>query len=487
MNTKFDHQSSLGRVLEKICEIAEKSTNGDYIFRGEPKFYPEVASSLYRQYQGDIDIDDFDIRIVQTEILNEAKEYTDKTDEFEILCELQHFGGKTNLIDFTTDYLIALFFACDGVQGEPGRVILLKKESEDYEIKKSGNLRDLQKTVFVQSVKGFIQPGAYDVVSISEDLKEDVLDYLRRHHDISTKTIYTDLHGFIKNQGLHRSVYTEYHRGLTSQNRGTATQNRPEKQVWYEKAIVHYTDALELKPDFPEGYHNRGLVYFDAGEFERAIQDFNRAIELNPVSAPAYNNRGIVYSKKGDFDRAIRDYSKVISLKPDLLDGYNNRGIAYRERGDFDKAIQDFDTVIALDPNNAFVYNSRGNIYSKKGDFDRAIQDYDRAIQLNPNDAIFYGNRGNAYSKKGDFDRAIQDYDRAIKLNPNDAISYTNRGEVWLHLKEWEKAKGDLTFARDNGVNIVTSFHNDYESVEDFEKKNDIQLPENIAAMLKDG
>ena len=34
--------------------------------------------------------------------------------DFEILTELQHYGGKTNLIDFTTDYLIALFFACDG-------------------------------------------------------------------------------------------------------------------------------------------------------------------------------------------------------------------------------------------------------------------------------------------------------------------------------------------------------------------------------------
>ena len=129
MNTQSDYQNGLDGVLQKICEITEKSADGDYIFRGEPEFYPEVASSLYRQYQGDIDIDNFDIEIVQTEILNEAKEYTNETDRFEILSELQHFGGKTNLIDFTTDYLIALFFACDGAQGKPGRIILLKKES----------------------------------------------------------------------------------------------------------------------------------------------------------------------------------------------------------------------------------------------------------------------------------------------------------------------------------------------------------------------
>ena len=34
------------------------------------------------------------------------------------------------------------------------------------------------------------------------------------------------------------------------------------------------------------------------------------------------------------------------------------------------------------------------------------------------------------------------------------------------------------------GADIVDSFHNDYASVEDFEQKTGIQLPEDIAAML---
>jgi hypothetical protein len=54
-----------------------------------------------------------------------------------------------------------------------------------------------------------------------------------------------------------------------------------------------------------------------------------------------------------------------------------------------------------------------------------------------------------------------------------------------LHIKKWENAKLDLTFARNLRVDIITSFHNDYESVEDFEQKNDIRLPEDIAAMLR--
>ena len=45
--------------------------------------------------------------------------------DFEILTDIQHYGGETNLIDFTRGYLIALFFACDGSFDEDGRIITL--------------------------------------------------------------------------------------------------------------------------------------------------------------------------------------------------------------------------------------------------------------------------------------------------------------------------------------------------------------------------
>ena len=119
--------SDVERVLQVINELTRQSAGGGYIYRGEPKCYSKVSSSLYRPYQ-DIEAEEFDIKIVQEEILGQAKMYTRYTgeiDDFEILSQLQHNGGATNLIDFTTDCLIALFFACDGEPDEPGRVILL--------------------------------------------------------------------------------------------------------------------------------------------------------------------------------------------------------------------------------------------------------------------------------------------------------------------------------------------------------------------------
>ena len=438
-------------VLEKITEIAEKSATGDYIYRGESKCHGKVRSALYREYETDIEAENFDIAVVQEEILREAREYTThKMDDLEILTELQHHGGKTNLIDFTTDYLVALFFACDGNLDKSGRVILLQNQSGDYEVVKPPRTITRagdQKSIFVQAPKGIVAPDI--VVCIPANLKENILDYLQKHHDISTKTIYNDLHGYIENRRIHKSAYTEFYKGATCQDRGDSTKNPADKR--YDKAIKHYTEAIDLNPKLIQAYNNRGNVYRSKDKFDAAIQDYNTAIALNPEFAEAYNNRGAAYGKKGELDRAIQDYNIAIALNPELADTYSNRGY----------------------------------IHIEMGNLEIAIQDYNRAIELKSNDAETYNNRGTAYYRKGEFDAAIQDYNTTIALNPEFADVYSNRGEALLHLREWEKAKADLITAKNMGVDIVASFHNEYESIEDFETKHGVEVPEDIAALLR--
>ena len=148
-------QNDLSAVFEKIQEIAAKSADGDYLYRGESKYHKKVSSTLYRTYEKEIDAEHFDIEIAQEQMLKEAQDYIHEiNEEFEILTQLQHYEGKTNLIDFTADYLVALFFACDGSNDKPGRVILLEESVQRANrVEKPPNLinrvRD-QKSVFAR-------------------------------------------------------------------------------------------------------------------------------------------------------------------------------------------------------------------------------------------------------------------------------------------------------------------------------------------------
>ena len=487
---KPNSQELLRRVRKIIWEIEDKSASGDYIFRGEPECYEQASSTLYRQYE-EILMDRSNVEGVQNEMLIAAQEHLPGTtsdfetpvrrpdDYFETLTELQHYGGKTNLIDFTTDSRVALFFACDGSPGKKGRVILRKRgDIEDLvedprEPSNPLNRVIAQKSIFVRPRRGFVEFNQNkDVVEIPADLKKPMLEYLQKYNNISAKTIYNDLHGFIRTQDIHHRAYKELYRGISWIERGEQ-----------DKAIQHFNKAIELKPDFFGAYNNRGIAYGKKGEFDSAIKDLNKTIELSPNNAEAHNNRGNAYKEKREVDAAIYNYNKAIELKPDSADAYYNRGTTYLQQGEVDNAIKDLTKTIELKPDNFGAYNNRGVAHKKKDEFDNAIQDYDKAIELKPDSAEAYYNRGNAYLQQGEVDNAIKDFTTAIELNPVDTEAYCNRGEAWMHLGEWDKAKADLTVAKDKGVESIALFHN-YESVADFEKKNGVTVPPDLAEML---
>ena len=430
----------LDAVLKIISDLGRKSASGNYIYRGEPKCFSKVSSSLFRQYD-EIENENFDIETVQMEILKEAQKYTSETEPFEVLTQLQHYGGKTNLIDFTTDYLVALFFACDGSPDKDGRVILLKKSGEmKPHIKEPRNTNNrviAQKSIFVQPPEGLVQPD--EKVTVPRLLKRPLLDYLRSAHGISTASIYKDIFGFIKHQNLHQSTYTEFYKGLTAQSKEEL-----------EEAIVHYSESIRLNPQRYETYMNRGSIYITTGELDLAIRDFDSAIALNPELASAYVGRGLARRQRGDVEIALSDYNKALELEPDNARAHSFRGIAYE-----DKSLPAF-----------------------------AMADHNKAVELEPENILCYVNRGAAYAREGATGLAIEDFDRALELDPDNATALYNRGEAWLCLAEWEKARSDLISARDTGMDVVSSFHNEFKSVSDFEQRFGLKIPEDIAEML---
>ena len=165
-------------------------------------------------------------------------------------------------------------------------------------------------------------------------------------------------------------------------------------------------------------YFNRGVTWYEMGNYDRAIQDYNEAIKLNPNFEQAFFNRGNAFDEHEQFDRAIQDYDRAIALKPDYAKAFNNRGISFTKKGQYDRAIQDYDQAIKLEPEYAEALNNRGTAYFGKREYDHAIQDYEEAIKLNPSFAQAFYNRGVTKLTSGDTDGGNADIDAAKRINP---------------------------------------------------------------------
>ncbi len=81
-------------------------------------------------------------------------------------------------------------------------------------------------------------------------------------------------------------------------------------------AVDEFTKAIELKPDDPKAYFNRGVNYAETGDLDRAIADLTKAVELDPRFAEAYLNRGLAYRRKGEHDRSTGDLIGAVVLDP---------------------------------------------------------------------------------------------------------------------------------------------------------------------------
>lgn len=127
---------------------------------------------------------------------------------------------------------------------------------------------------------------------------------------------------------------------------------------------------------------NRGIAYDALNETKRAIVDFSKAIEIFPDYAVAHYNRGVAYADIGEFERAIVDFDTAIRLVPDDPDAFDARGFTYVDMGDYGRAIADFSTAIELDPGFGGAYYHRGLAYGAIRDLDRGVADYNKALEL---------------------------------------------------------------------------------------------------------
>ena len=213
------------------------------------------------------------------------------------------------------------------------------------------------------------------------------------------------------------------------------------------KAIELYSKAIDIIPDNPEPYINRGILKEKIGDNEGAMKDFNKAIELNPNGARAYLSRGLMKEKNEDKDGAMKDFDKAIEIDSKYVKAYINRGSLKEKIGDERGALKDYDKAIELEPSLCIIYLSRGLLKEKIGDKEGALKDYDKAIEQDKKEELAYVTRGILKEEIGDKRGALKDYNKAIVLNPDKAYLYNFRADLRRRIGELEKGMEDINIA----------------------------------------
>ena len=159
--------------------------------------------------------------------------------------------------------------------------------------------------------------------SYKDEFKYDQKEFLDIIYSIKDKGMISNMSDYTEKHTLAVKYYND---GKLQSDLG----NRLEAINLYTKAIESY--PIEDSYMKAEAYYNRGLNKRYVNNYKGAIIDYTQAIKLRPEYYKAYNNRGYAKLLTEDYIGAISDFTMVIKY-----DNYNtefsnmalgNRGIA---------------------------------------------------------------------------------------------------------------------------------------------------------------
>jgi len=90
-----------------------------------------------------------------------------------------------------------------------------------------------------------------------------------------------------------------------------------------EAAVAAYREALEIDPNFADGWEGLSMALTDLGRFDEAIAAAERVVEIMPDELLSYTNISRVYQKAGDVPKAEEWAAKgrMLDWKQQLKEG----------------------------------------------------------------------------------------------------------------------------------------------------------------------
>jgi serine/threonine protein kinase/predicted Zn-dependent protease len=181
--------------------------------------------------------------------------------------------------------------------------------------------------------------------------------------------------------------------------------------------------------------------------YDEAAADYAKAVEVQPNEPILWYERGLLFAMRGDLDRGATFDAKALELLPDAPPYPPEHEWIHRRLAS-DPAPR-FNAVAALRPKDPWLWAARAR---QSPSLTAAEADFAKALDLRPREAGLWYSRAWAYGDWGKWDKAAADYAAGLKLRePDDTMG-------WLALISARAAAGDRDGVRAAGERMFALY-----------------------------
>ncbi|GEM_PF-6018039 len=228
----------------------------------------------------------------------------------------------------------------------------------------------------------------------------------------------------------------------------------------YSKSIraKHVSDTLLGKSYFSRAKSKLNLAFATRGSDEDiydALQDYNTAINLIPNNPYYYRERGTALSYLGAYEEAFDDFELVGELEgePPLWSLVRKGGLQKR-LGNYDQAIAIFEEVIAAwAPTSVMPPNYHLTLtYMELNEYEKALAAITEGLNAQTDYGPAYQIKGCIEANLGLFKEALTDYEKGVLLKQSFRDETSLTYPSWAHDEKIEQKETDYLRALAQGT-----------------------------------
>ncbi len=218
------------------------------------------------------------------------------------------------------------------------------------------------------------------------------------------------------------------------------------KAMNYKDAIVQFTRAIELDPDFEKAYISRANAYSRRGEHKSAAEDYDRALVFEDKDEEIYYFSGKEWHLQGNNQFALIKLTTAINMKRNFLEAYQVRQVVYMDMEEYEKALEDCQKCLKLKEDEKAYFNL-AQVYEKLGMDIEAEEAYKLSLQKNRRVISTHFSYAQLLYRLEKFDNAGIEVTQVLQLDPRHLDGILLQSQILAAQGSYLKASDQLSMA----------------------------------------
>ncbi|MEB2308880.1 MAG: tetratricopeptide repeat protein [Candidatus Brocadiaceae bacterium] len=249
--------------------------------------------------------------------------------------------------------------------------------------------------------------------------------------------------------------------------------NAIEKGDW-NAAYPYLKSAVEMNPNYAQGYNHLGVYYTRNKKYQEAINNFKKALQIDFSLTEAHYNLAYLHMDRKEYTTALSYLKEVVLVNPDDYETYYLMGVcciqsnmekeaeaflseAYRlkpehvstamklcklliKNGDYSKAKNILLYTHMNDPSLPEANLLLGIIYKLQKKYTRAMDYLRKTLLKDKNNTEAYNLIGECCVESGMDKQAETFFSMAVKLDCFYTEAFYNLGNIYYRQKKYENA-----------------------------------------------